>query len=46
MCVVCGHHSFIYPITINIFNTPNAVKQFNYLGWELCLDAEPDFEKK
>ena len=22
------------------------VKQFNYLGWELSLDGEPDFDKK
>jgi len=22
------------------------VKQFNYLGCELCLDGEPDFDKK
>ena len=22
------------------------VKKFNYLGWELSLDGEPDFDKK
>jgi hypothetical protein len=22
------------------------VKQLNYLGWELSLDGEPDFDKK
>jgi len=22
------------------------VKQFHYLGWELSLDGEPDFDKK
>jgi len=39
-------HSKFCCITVLVGSIQEEVKQFNYLGCELSLDGEPDFDKK
>ena len=33
-------------LSLKVYNARNEAKHFNYLGCELSLDGEPDFDKK